>query len=75
MNKYRRRIENLERTIDETIRVIVMRDNEPDQVILIRKNAPPHQTYTRDIGENVAAFLNRSGRKPNDAKDFLKDLG
>ena len=61
MKPYRRRIENLERAIDETIRVIVMRDEEPDQVLVMHKNSPPHQKYTRAQGEDAVDFLCRAG--------------
>ena len=61
MKQYRRRIENLERTIDETIRVIVKRDTELEKVLVMRRDEPPHQTYTRESEESAAAFLQRAG--------------
>lgn len=61
MKQYRRRIENLERTIDETIRVIVKRDTELEKVLVMRRNEPPHQTYTRKAGEDAGVFLLRAG--------------
>lgn len=61
MKQYRRRIENLERAIDETIRVIIKRDNEPEKVLVMRLNEPPHLTYIREHGESAAVFLRRAG--------------
>lgn len=61
MKQYRRRIENLERAIEQIIRVIVLRDEEPDQVIIIRYGHRPHLTYERRLDENANTFLQRAG--------------
>jgi hypothetical protein len=61
MKQHHRRIKNLERAIEQTIRVIVMRDEGPDQVLVMRKNEPPHQKYFRDQGESATDFLRRAG--------------
>jgi len=64
MKPYRRRIENLERAIGETIKVIIKRDEEPQSVLVMRRNEPPHQRYTREAGESAASFLLRAGCRP-----------
>lgn len=61
MKQHKRRIENLERAMNETIRVIVKRDNEPEQVIVMRKNEPPRQRFNRNPGESATDFLRRAG--------------
>ncbi len=61
MKQHKRRIENLERAMNETIRVIVKRDAEPEKVLVMRRDEPPHQTYTRALGESAHEFLRRAG--------------
>lgn len=61
MKQHKRRIENLERAMNETIRVIVKRDTEPEKVLVMRRSEPPHQTYTRNTKESPVAFLQRAG--------------
>lgn len=64
MKQHKRRIENLERAMNETIRVIVKRDTEPEKVLIMRRNEPPHQTYIREPGESTIIFLRRAGFRP-----------
>lgn len=63
MKQYKRRIENLERAMNETIRVIIKRGDEPKKVLVMNRNRCPHLIYKRQPDEGANTFLQRAGCK------------
>lgn len=69
MKPYRRRIKNLERALDEIIRVIVKRGDEPEKVLVMNHNCHPHLIYKRQPDEGANTFLQRAGCQQISAND------